>query len=141
MKKIPEVIKDITFLLSTIFSEIESNNQQGLNDKSVFGELLMRFILNDIMNWDLININARQGKSNVAGIDLIDNEHKIAIQVTARDDKAKMNDMIEKVSKQTYLSKYHIYFCCLKMDGNKLKRATLNKNGKIIFDNNLNSSE
>lgn len=135
MKKIPEVIKDITFLLSTIFSEIESNNQQGLNDKSVFGELLMRLILNDIMNWDLININARQGKSNVAGIDLIDDEHKIAIQVTARDDKAKMKDMIEKVSKQTYLSKYHIYFCCLKMDGNKLKRAKLNKNGKVIFDN------
>ena len=50
MKKIPEVIKNITSLLSTIFSEIESNNQQGLNDKSVFGELLMRFILNDIMN-------------------------------------------------------------------------------------------
>ena len=68
MKKIPEVIKDITFLLSTIFSEIESNNQQGLNDKSVFGELLMRFILNDIMNWDLININARQGKSNVVAL-------------------------------------------------------------------------
>lgn len=135
MSPYTEIIENIRKLLNYLFNEIRDKNAVGLTDNSVFAENFIRIIFNKIMGWNLININAQSGKSNVKGIDLIEYGQTKAIQVSARDDKRKLEDMIKAISEEEYLSDYQIYYCYLNMSGKKLRQYNLKRKDHIIFDN------
>ena len=61
---------------------IARKSRMGLIDDNILGEDLVACLLNQLHGWNLKNVNAK--RSNVPGIDLIDDVRRIGVQVTAK---------------------------------------------------------
>lgn len=91
-----DIIKIIQWF-SELSSKIKLSNKLNLTDINICCENDFSQILNNIYNWKLYNIN-KQCK-NAEAIDLIDNENRIAIQITSNTSTKKIKNTIDKFKK------------------------------------------
>jgi len=104
-----EIEKQLEYIrnqLSWIKSKIELDNQLGLYDINKLGENIFMHILNDVYDWNLKNANLIE--ENFPAIDLVDDTHKIVIQVTSTTTPAKLRTTIEKFKKLEQYSDYKL---------------------------------
>ncbi|MDD4330169.1 MAG: SMEK domain-containing protein [Aliarcobacter sp.] len=90
---IKNLIKDITF----IKEYIKTNQESGFNDMTRILESISLHIFNVTHSLNLVNKN--QSKANFPAIDLVDDNKRIAIQVTINADSKKIRNTIEKFEK------------------------------------------
>lgn len=53
----PQLVDQITSMLSTIYARVIDDGRQNLQDKSIFCENLMMHLLNDVNGWHMVNAN------------------------------------------------------------------------------------
>ncbi len=89
-------IGEIVDELSSIANQIATRSKLGLLDLNVYSESFFKDVVNAIYGWQLVNLN--QDRSNEPGLDLGDEVHKVAIQVTSRSDAKKVNSTLQKIT-------------------------------------------
>lgn len=92
MDKRDKYIKQIVRSLTILKTEIELLNKISLTDYNIIGEYFYRDLLK-FYGFELENLNEK--KKNADSIDLVDEKNKIAIQVTSRNDAAKIHETIK----------------------------------------------
>ena len=92
MTEMENSIKTVTRWLSVLCSEVALRNSLNLQDINVIAENFYRDLLNLLYGYRLKNANHE--KQNVASIDLVDDENRLAIQVTSDNSSAKVHDTI-----------------------------------------------
>lgn len=135
---------DIDLLLNFYATFIKSQSHKGKNDFATECENIFCPILNEIYNFNLVNVN--RGKANVPVIDLVDDINKVCVQVTSTSnvtdkiiyttEKYRMKDSVDSNLKERYenLKKYDklkILFLTYSSVG-KSKKVKLEPNEEII---------
>lgn len=87
-------------------------------------------LLNALMDWNLINANRE--KKNAPGIDLIDRDRKIAVQVSLTCDHEKVQLSIDKFKQDSY-DGWHFYFVQIKRDAPRFRKDFKLPEG-LLFD-------
>lgn len=93
MDAIKDHMTQITRILAYLKNEISLSNTLNLTDINIHAENFYRDLFSLIYGYDFVNANSI--KQNASFIDLINQEHKIAIQVTSQNDSGKINKTIE----------------------------------------------
>lgn len=124
-------IERVIHLISWWLFKIKLNNCIDLFDINKIAEDLAAMLLNEIYNYNLINLNYQ--KHHHSAIDLGDKKNGIAFQVTSRTDADKI-----KKNLKTFVEKYKkdypngIRFFLLSIEGAKIKRLKNQKGLKRI---------
>ena len=129
------MIDEIFKCFSKIEELVDLYNNINLFDINKSLEDLYREVLNIIFKWDLINANSI--KKNYPGVDLIDKEKNIFVQVTSLKTHNKIQSSINSISKNTIsdVKDYKLEFKIMIIKGDRVnlrKPFDLPKN--IIFD-------
>jgi hypothetical protein len=93
-------IEDKLLILSR---KIESNGKLNILDYHVYAEKFYCDLLNLFYGYSLCNLNMSQ--QNAEAIDLIDNENKIVIQISATSSRQKIEDSLSKDIIKKYTEK------------------------------------
>lgn len=80
--------------LARMWAETYIDSASNLQDSKIFCENVIKDLLNDVYDWNLINGN--QETYNVGGFDLKDDSNKVLVQVSSTTTKDKVNNSIEK---------------------------------------------
>ncbi len=124
-----DIVKIIQWF-SELSSKIKLNNKLNLTDINICCENDFSQILNNIYNWKLYNLN-KQCK-NAQAIDLIDDENRIAIQITSDISTIKIKNTVDKF-KKTEFSNYEFYMFYLTDDlPNNIKKNISQNNIKSL---------
>ena len=99
----------LTFREGTVRVDAAGN----LLSLAVLSEGFYRELLNTLMGWDLINANSEE--QNAPGIDLIDRNKKIAVQVSLTCDHEKVQRSIVKFKAESY-DGWHFFFVPIRQD-------------------------
>lgn len=83
--------------LGTLVNAVEIAGQNNLSSSHVVAETTLAGLLNRVYGWELVNANAI--RQNCPGIDLIDEERSIAVQVTATRTAEKVRHTLEEVGR------------------------------------------
>lgn len=103
-----EYIKDIIYRLSVARLEFDSNNTIGKYDSNNSAEDFYGGLLNLIFGWNLQNLN--YVIKNAPGIDLIDNDKGIIVQVSSMSEHRKIQESLDKlIVKFPHMKSYHFY--------------------------------
>jgi hypothetical protein len=97
-------IKSISNHFTNIEIQIRNLNSQNLCDLSIISETWIGDILNLVFDYKLKNTNSN--KSNYPGIDLVDNENRISVQVTAEKTKTKIQKTLNVFEENCFIEKY-----------------------------------
>lgn len=89
-----QYIDEISYKLSVLKMELMDHNRAGLYDSNLMAENFFCGFLNILYGWELKNANDR--KRNCPGIDLIDEENLVVVQVSGTADANKIQDSIDK---------------------------------------------
>lgn len=119
--------------MAVLYREVELSNSQGLSDIDVACENLMEIFLNSLLTVNLVNVNSLYNKANFPGIDLIDEEARLAVQVSAQDSSQKIKHTIDECNKSDSLNGFHIMFVALKNKATKHQWVKFNS-GIVQFD-------
>lgn len=143
MKRI-RLHSNIVSSLSRFSSEVEIYNKNSEFDINNHSEYLLIPLLNKIFDYNLINAN--QKKSNYPAVDLIDEDNRVAFQVTSTATKQKIKKTLEKFFQYNLESKFDtLYVLVITTRDVKIKLDDLDSliNGKFAFDssNILNLSD
>lgn len=107
-----EIYDKIVHILSVFKNEIEAKASANLLDDNVLSENLIKDLLNECMGWNLVNLNSEQ--SNFPGIDLGDQERRIAVQITSTKTSKKIEDSLKTIIRNKVDESYtEIYFFIL----------------------------
>ena len=83
--------------LGTLVSSVEIAIRNNLSSSNVVAETTLAGLLNKVYGWGLVNANAVS--QNFPGIDLIDQERNIAVQVTSTRTLEKVRHTLTEVAK------------------------------------------
>lgn len=97
---------------------------------AVLSEGFYRELLNMLMGWNLINANIEE--KNAPGIDLIDKDQKIAVQVSLTCDHEKVQHSIDKFKQESYEG-WHFFFVPIKRDSPRFRKDFTLPQG-VIFN-------
>lgn len=117
--------------LGTLAYRINSRGKLNTLELNIHSETFFADLCNIIFDYKLINMNTI--KQNVEGIDLIDNDNKIIVQVSATCTKQKIEDSLEKSIYSTYVG-YKYKFISISRDAEKLRDITFNNPHNMLFD-------
>lgn len=90
-----QYLDEITYRLSVVRVELASNNSLQRYNSNTSAEDFFCELLNIIYDWNLVNIN--NIIKNAPGIDLVDPEKQIAIQVSSQKKYEKIQDSLKKL--------------------------------------------
>lgn len=121
MEKITKIIQ----WFSELTSRIKLNNKLNLTDINIYCENDLIQILNNIYKWQLYNAN-KQNK-NAKAIDLLDDNNRIAIQITSDTSTKKIKDSLTKFQ-ETPFSNYDFYMFYLTDDLPKSTKKAIQNN-------------
>ncbi|SDO03148.1 hypothetical protein SAMN04488516_1173 [Desulfonauticus submarinus] len=128
-----EYIKRISFLLNSYKEYVISINGLKLFDTNKKAEDFFKDLL-AFYEDDFINLkNANEDYPNAESIDLIDEENKLAIQVTSRTDTRKIHNTIEGFYKN-YPNLERIIILLIGRSKPNYSKTDFTKNGKYKFD-------
>lgn len=105
---------------AAFIADVEIKNRSGKFDINIVAETLFISILNALYSCNLHNANL--DKKNQDGYDLIDDEAKIIVQVTATNTLEKLKSSIIKCNKSKYAD-YQYKFLLIAKDAVDLKRS------------------
>ena len=88
-------------LLSTLSYRILCRGKINLLDLNIYSETFFAELMNHLLDYNLININSLQ--QNIEGIDLIDKDKQIIVQVSSTCTKTKIENSLSKNIFQDYL--------------------------------------
>ena len=91
------LVSRVKSLLGTLVSSVAIAGQNNLSSSHVVAETTMTGLLNRVYGWELVNANAI--RQNYPGIDLIDPQRSIAVQVTANRTTEKVRHTLKEVGK------------------------------------------
>jgi hypothetical protein len=120
---------DIEARLSWLVSRIELRGSFNILDLNVHSEDFFAQFLNLLFNWQLRNANVQE--QNVAGIDLVDDNSKIVLQVSSDATKRKVEMSLCK--NLSLYSKYNFKFLAIVNDASKLKKMNFHNPHRLIF--------
>lgn len=134
MMKNEVLLKKLTDLLSTHAYTMKNLTAIGLNDGAVLSEDLYLKIGNNLFGISLTNTNI--DKINQDTIDLYDEKESIAIQVTVRTDKVKIQSTIDNFIKKNHYLKYNKLYFLIIDNGRKedYYKGTFNTENKFDFN-------
>jgi SMEK domain len=104
MRNRETIIKNIIAHFAVLKEEVKLRSKVNLQDINVHAETFYKILLNDILGYDLENINIVD--QNAAVIDLGDKSKKIAIQVTSNNSKKKIKETVEAFNKKELYKEY-----------------------------------
>lgn len=99
-----QYLNDIIKKLAILSKEIELNNSQNLTDINISTEDFVKDLLNLTFGYNFININ--ETTKNAPSIDLVDNDKKVAVQVTSSSTTSKIKDTVTKFVEHDWYLKY-----------------------------------
>lgn len=114
-------IGEIIDELAALAHQVENRCALSLTDLNIFLENFFKEVLNQIMNLNLVNLNAE--RNNEPGIDLGDKVSKIAFQITSQKTSAKINETISTII-ENQIKDYEKFF--ILVIGHKQKSYSLN---------------
>jgi len=89
-----DTLRKITELIATFSRRIELLSSQNENSINILAESIFARILNALFDLNLVNANYSRGNNNPA-VDLIDNDQKVAFQVSASATNKKILDTLQ----------------------------------------------
>ena len=89
--------------LGVLVNSVEIAGQNNLSSSHVVAETTLAGLLNLVYGWELVNANAI--RQNCPGVDLIDEDRKIAVQVTSTRTVEKVRHTLEEVGKSGVIYK------------------------------------
>lgn len=116
-------MKSITEKLTLYKHETSELDKINLYDINITSESFYAGLLNLIMGWNLRNVNFSE--KNTPGIDLVDDDNKITVQVTSNNTSAKIKHTIDEFIKNKSYEKYSRLIVLI---------STEKKNYTTIFD-------
>lgn len=116
-------MKSITEKLTLYKQETSELDKINLYDINITSESFYAGLLNLIMGWNLRNVNFSE--KNTPGIDLVDDDNKITVQVTSNNTSAKIKHTIDEFIKNKSYEKYSRLIVLI---------STEKKNYTTIFD-------
>lgn len=127
--------------LSNVYEDIEKNNKLNLTDINVICEEIFGQILNKIYGLNLISVSFSLSSTYVA-VDLIDENKKIAFQVTSQSGRKKIKQTIKKFNESKLYEKVDdLYFLILSKKNHRYEKSYEDlkfKNGKTFsFEDNI----
>ena len=124
-------LKNIADSLAFLEKVIELRNEESFHDLNIAAETFYADLINLFQGWKLVNANNIQ--KNIPGIDLIDVENKIAIQVTSDNSREKITHTIEEfISNQLYKKCDRLIILHIK--GSKTYHKPFDTEGKFKFN-------
>ena len=117
--------------LNFLSFRIEQRGKINLLDFNIHSENFFADLINLIFDYKLKNLNAI--KQNVDGIDLVDEENKIIVQVSSTCTKAKIENSLSKKTLAKYL-KYSFKFIALCGSRDDLKDKSFANPRGVVFD-------
>ncbi|MDO5432999.1 SMEK domain-containing protein [Eubacterium sp.] len=125
-------LNSINDVLSYICSKTEANNSIHLFDINTHSETFYASLLNIIFDWELLNANHEE--MNIVGIDLIDKQNKIAIQVTSDSSSTKIKKTIELFSQHHFYETYTTLFILIIVMNHPNYTTEFITNGLFVFN-------
>lgn len=116
-------MKSITEKLTLYKLETSELDKINLYDINITSENFYAGLLNLIMGWNLRNVNFSE--KNTPGIDLVDDDNKITVQVTSNNTSDKIKHTIDEFIKNKSYEKYSRLIVLI---------STEKKNYTAIFD-------
>ena len=101
---IKSIMAEISMYLSGLEHYIKLSNSQGLYDIDIIMEDFFCELLNLLYGYELTNLNKKV--KNAKAIDLCDSKHRIAVQVTSKNTRDKVNETIDKFVEDKLYEKY-----------------------------------
>ena len=90
------LINKITDQLGVFLNGIELAKRENMLSRNVAAETTIKGLLNRIHGWNLVNANTI--RPNFPAVDLIDTTARVAVQVTSKNDTAKLDHTLAKFS-------------------------------------------
>ncbi|MBK7104931.1 MAG: SMEK domain-containing protein [Ignavibacteriae bacterium] len=117
--------------LSVLAYRINIKGKLNILDLHMHSEDFYLHFLNKLYCWELINMNKKL--QNVEAIDLIDDNNKIIIQVSATSTKSKIESALKKNIMQS-LTGYTFKFVSISNDSSKLRKLVYENSSGIKFE-------
>lgn len=121
----------ISAKLTYLVSRINTMGKLNLLDLNIHSENFFSDLLNKVFSYDLKNLNVI--KSNIEGIDLIDEKNKIVAQVSSNCTKNKINSSLSKESLKNY-NNFNFKFIAINNDASNLKNKKYDNNYNLKFN-------
>ncbi len=127
-----ESIRHVEQLLACLSTYVELSNSQGTSDINVSCENIAVLLLNAAYGYKLENYNGKRHVSNAAGLDLLDTENGICVQVTSNQSKKKFDDTVRLCKENPFLKGYRLLFFIINTRASKAMRSR--KDEELGFD-------
>ncbi len=134
-----KIVDRIAELFARFKAEVENLNAINLYDINIHAENVIIPVLNKVYGLNLVNANYEEKNANA--IDLIDNENRVAFQVTSSGDSEKVKHTLEQFIKYKRNDEYDtLYLYLLKEKQSKYADKTFEKiiDGKFSFNSKNN---
>jgi len=120
----------IKYKLEFLGYRIEINGRLNLLELNNHAEDFFAELMNLIFDWKLENVN--RSASNVRGIDLVDTDRQIIMQVSSQSESTKVQRSLDKIDIEKYCS-YNFKFLCITKNASSLKRNSYKIPDTICF--------
>lgn len=124
-------INSIVHKLATLATEVETCGHLNLLDIHVHAETFYSALLNMIFDLQLSNANVT--KPNVPGIDLTDSVNKVLFQVSSRNDAAKIQSSLDKISPSNFAG-FSFKYLSISKDTSNLQNKDFRVPQDIVFN-------
>lgn len=124
-------IEQITLYLHAYAGTVKSLGRLNLLDNNVHSENFFRDFLNILRNLQLVNVNDLW--RNEPGVDLVDFNQKIIIQVSSENTQKKIQESLDKTNKTKY-NGFHFYFLSLVNSADNLRDKSYNVPCEFTFE-------
>lgn len=124
-------LKNIAYNLAFLEKVIELRNEESFYDLNIAAETFYADLINLFQGWKLVNAN--NVHKNIPGIDLIDTENKISIQVTSDNSREKITHTIKEFISNKLYEKFD-RLIIFHIKGSKIYRKSFDTDGKFKFN-------
>lgn len=118
-----ELLSKISDMLLLIGRSIEQLGSMNLNNDAVLAENTFKDLLNVIYKASFVNANSI--KHNMPGIDLIDLDRKILVQISKECTRSKIQESLDKIPKD-YIDGYSFWFLSISKPAKRLRGLKYN---------------
>ncbi len=130
-----DYIDKIAKYLARFVEEVKSYNDMSLYDYNIHAENALIPILNAVFDLKLVNANSIK-KKNFPSIDLIDDENKVAFQITSTSGQEKVKATLIKFGENNYHTLYETLYIYILTEKEKYSEKIIKENTPTGLDFN-----
>lgn len=116
--------------MSVLSYRIKLRGKMNVLDLNIYSESFFADLFNLLYGFSLVNLNIFD--QNADGVDLVDENNKIVMQVSATNTKEKVDHSLSRKDMKKY-SNYRFVFVLIAGDGNALRKKTYDNPYGLIF--------